>query len=241
MYFHCDGSLSFGAASPVRHRDVRSRVDHLAEVEGSTARAVVEPVVPGVDLARVHPPLLRRRLLQHVAPGRAELAHHVEVVAGTARAVRVLTVLAGRVVLGLVARRLPDRHPLPVGLQLVGEDHRDAGAHALPHLGAAAGDGHRAVVRDGDEQVGRNGHSGALGPDGRDHRARDDLRAEDEGAGGAGLLQEVTPADVLYARHVTPPARRCGPRRRFAGRCRNGRCSRPFRRRSRRRSGRGCR
>ena len=225
----------------LRHRDVGGRVDHLAEVEGSTAGAVVEPVVLRVDLACVHAPLLRRRLLQHVAAGRAELAHDVEMMARAARAVGVLAVLAGRVVLRLVARRLPDRDPVPVGLQLVGENHRDAGAHALAHLGAAAGDGHQAVVRDGDEQVGRNGHSGALGPDGRDHRARDDLRAEYEGAGGAGLLQEVTPADVLYARHVTPPARRCAPRRRFADRCRNGRCSRPFRRRSRRRSGRGCR
>ena len=41
--------------------------------------------------------------------------------------------------------RLHDAHALPVGLELVGHDHRHAGAHALPHLGAVADDADGAV------------------------------------------------------------------------------------------------
>src|SRR6266850_2609223 len=51
----------------------------------------------------------------------------------------------------LVAGRLPYAHALPVGLELVGEHHRQAGAHALPHLLAVADDGDRTIRRDVDE------------------------------------------------------------------------------------------
>ena len=151
------GVLELRRGVPFRHRDVGGRVDHLAEVEGAPGGGMVEAVMFRVDLAGVDAPLSRRRLLQHVAARRAELPHDVEVVAGAARAVGVLAVLAGRVVLRLVSRRLPDGYPVPVRLQLVGQDHGDPGPHPLPHLGAAAGDGHRPVV-------GRSGRRGWAAP-----------------------------------------------------------------------------
>jgi len=56
-------------------------------------------------------------------------------VAHAARAVGVLVA-----VVDLVAGRLPDPHALPIGFQLVGNHHRQAGAHALAHFLAVAGD-----------------------------------------------------------------------------------------------------
>ena len=41
--------------------------------------------------------------------------------------------------------------------------------------------------------------AGGLGLDRRDHRPGDDMGAKDQGAGSAGVLEEVTPADVVYA------------------------------------------
>ena len=64
------------------------------------------------------------------------------------RAARAVGVLVAEAL--LVARRLDHAHPLPVGLELVGHDHRHAGPHALAHLGA--------VARDADDAVGRDGH-----------------------------------------------------------------------------------
>ena len=46
-----------------------------------------------------------------------------------------------------------DAHARPVGLHLVGDDHRQAGAHAGAHLGAVGDDGHQAGRIDGDEDV----------------------------------------------------------------------------------------
>ena len=184
-----------------RHLDVGGCVHHLAEVEPLARARVVEAVVLRVDLARVDAPFLGRRLLQHVARGRAQLAHDLEVVAGAARAVGVLLVLAGRVELRLVARRLPYLHPLPVGFELVGQDHRDAGAHALTHLGTAARQRHRSVVGNLDEEVGLDRGAVALAARRRNHGTGGDVGAEHDGAGDAGGLQEGTPADVLHAQH----------------------------------------
>ena len=241
MYFHCDLSLSFGAASPGRHRDVGRCVYHLAEVEPLARAGVVEAMVLGIHLAWVDAPLPRRRLLQHVAARGAELSHDLEVVAGAARAVGVLAVLSGRVVLGLIARRLPDLDTLPIRLQFVGQDHGNAGAHALTHLRPAARDGHRSVVGNLDEEIGLDRAAVGLA-----------ARRRNDGAGGdvaPSTRAPVTPADFRKVRRlmfctpsmIRPPARLCGPPRRSAGRCRSDRCCRPCRRRSLRRWGRGSR
>ncbi len=117
--------------------------------EAPARRPMHDLVVLRLDLGHRHLPLGRRRRLQHGAGGRAAAAHRIEEVARAARAVGVLVAVAL-----LVPRRLDDLHALPVGLQLVGDDHRHPGPHALSHLGAVADDRHRAVVRDGDEGEG---------------------------------------------------------------------------------------
>ena len=66
-----------------------------------------------------------------------------------ARAARAVGVLIAEAL--LVAWRLHDTHALPVGLELIGHDHRHAGAHALSHFGAMANDADDAVLTDRDK------------------------------------------------------------------------------------------
>ena len=96
----------------------------------------------------VDAPALGGGLLQHLPHRGAALAHRLDEVAHAARAVGVLVA-----VFLLVARRLHDAHARPVGLHLVGDDHRQAGAHAGAHLGAVRDDGHDAVGSIDDEDV----------------------------------------------------------------------------------------
>ena len=63
-----------------------------------------------------------------------------------ARAVRILVAE-----LLFVGRRLRHAHLAPVSFELIGNDQRQPGADALPHLGAMHGDGHDAVFADRDE------------------------------------------------------------------------------------------
>ena len=97
--------------------------------EPPARRPVHDLVVLRLHLAHGHFPLVGRRRLEHGAGGRAAPTHRVEEVPGAARAIGVLVAVAL-----LVARRLDDLHALPVGLQLVGDDHRHPGPHALSHL-----------------------------------------------------------------------------------------------------------
>ena len=60
--------------------------------------------------------------------------------ADAARPIRILVAEAR-----LVALRLFHAHACPIGLELVGNDHRQARAHTLSHLLAMAGDGHGAI------------------------------------------------------------------------------------------------
>ena len=115
----------------------------------------------------------------------------------TARTVGVLVPVAL-----LVALRLHDAHAVPVGLELVGNDHRHAGANALPHLGAVADDADDAVLADGDE------HERIVDPAmrhavcavlrrilGAGHHGRE-ADGEHQSAERGGLLQEATPAHI---------------------------------------------
>src|SRR5690606_8627621 len=72
----------------------------------------------------------------------------LEEVARAARTVGVLVAVAR-----LVAGRLDDAYLGPVGLELVGHHHGQAGAHAGAHLGAVGDDGHDAVGPDRDEDL----------------------------------------------------------------------------------------
>src|SRR5262249_4545138 len=117
-----------------------------AVAETTAALLVDDLVVLRLYLAHGHAPLGGGGRLQHGARGSAAAAHGPEEVPGAARAVGVLVAVAR-----LVARGLHHAHALPVRLQLVRHDHGHARAHALPHLGAVAHDGHGAVVADGHE------------------------------------------------------------------------------------------
>jgi hypothetical protein len=109
-------------------------------------------------------------------------------------------------------------HLGPVGLQLVGDHHRDGRADALAHLLAVAGDRDRAVLGDGDEKlrVVAPAVRHAVGAEAfRLLRLRGgrDADGEDQGA-GAYAGQEAAAADVGDAggggvegagAHVLPP------------------------------------
>ena len=189
----------------VRHREGGGRLHQLAVPERTARRHVDHAMVLPLALRRVHAPLLRRRLLQHRARHGAELAHAVVVVADAPRAVGVLVAVL------LVADRLRDLDSAPVRLELVGEDHRDAGAHALAHLRAMGDDRHRSGGVDGDEQVRtqRGTDGGRSLSDGRERvesRERIELEREREGSGGGHALEEGSAADVLNGVHDFTPA-----------------------------------
>src|SRR5581483_2754357 len=168
-------------------------------------------VVDRFAVRRFHAHFHRRRLLEHGAGHRTELAHALQIVADGARTVGVL------VAVFLVAYRLLHLDPAPVGLQLVGYDLRDTGADALPHLGAVADHGDGALAIDRDEHVrhqdsGR--HLGALrrlrGGNEAVERAhlgnRVERHAEHETARAGGHLEELTTVDFVDRIHGYTPA-----------------------------------
>src|SRR5207248_6757235 len=81
-------------------------------------------------------PLIRRGLYEHGARGRAAFAHVLVRLADAAAAA------GGEVSPGALAsdaftrRRIFDAHFRPVALELLGDELREAGDRALPHLGA---------------------------------------------------------------------------------------------------------
>ncbi len=70
----------------------------------------------GHAVGRPDIPLLRRRLYQHEARAGSRLAHDIVKASDRMGPVRVLIAVAR------IADRLIDLHPLPVGIQLVGDD-----------------------------------------------------------------------------------------------------------------------
>src|SRR2546427_307169 len=97
-------------------------------------------VVLRLHLADRHAPAGGGGRFEHGPSRRAAPSHGLEEMPRAARAVGVLIAEAL-----LVPGRLHHTHALPVGLELVGHDHRHPGPHALAHLGAVAHDRHRAV------------------------------------------------------------------------------------------------
>ena len=114
----------------------------------SAGRPVDDLMVVRLDLGERDAPSFRGGRLQHHPGGGAALAHRQHEVTGRARSVGVLITE-----FRFVAGRLRDLHPGPIGLHLVGDDQRYAGAHALPHFGAGADNS--------DEPVRRDRHEGA--------------------------------------------------------------------------------
>ena len=136
--------------SPRRHRQRRRRGRERAVAELAAATACARPrgsaALTSVDR---HAPRLAAAgssICRAAAPHRA---HRLEEVAQCC-ASRRCPGCRSSPRRPAPARRL---HARPVGLELVGDDHRHAGAHALAHLGAVADDGDGAVRRDGDEDL----------------------------------------------------------------------------------------
>ncbi len=153
-------------------------------------------VVLRLDLADIDTPLRRRGLFQHPPRSRAALPHRLDEMAQAARAVGVLVA-----VFLLVAGRLLDMDAGPVGLELVGHHHRQAGARAGAHLGAMIDDGHDAagVDRDKDMRIGDHpaGKLGGAGGVGEGSPRRQEFGGEDEAAGGQHAAQKAAAADVF--------------------------------------------
>jgi hypothetical protein len=154
-------------------------------------------VVLRLDFANRDTPPLRRDGFQHMPHCRAAFAHRLDKMAHAARAVGVLVA-----VFLLVARRLHDLYARPVGLELVGDYHRQAGARAGAHLGAVRDDRHKTARIDRDEytrvadDAARHlGGTGGVG--GEDGAGRDEFGGDDEPAGGEQSLQEAAAAHIL--------------------------------------------
>ena len=130
-----------------RHRLGGGGLGEGSVAETPTGGPMHDLVVLRLDLAHRHLPALGGGRLQHGACRRAAAAHRLEEVSRAPRAVRVLIPE-----LLLVAGRLRDAHALPVGLELVRDDHRHARPDTLTHLGAMADDRHGAVLRDRHER-----------------------------------------------------------------------------------------
>ena len=115
--------------------------------EAAARRTMHDLVVLRLDLAHGHLPALGGGLFEHRARGGTAAAHRLEEVSRAARAVGVLVAE-----LLLVTGRLRDTDALPVGLELVGDDHRHARPDALAHLGPMADDRDGAVLGDRHER-----------------------------------------------------------------------------------------
>ena len=126
----------------LRHRELRSRGHQRAKPQSPVARFMNHFVIPHDTLRRGHVPLRRRRTHQHRPCGRAGAAEGFVEVAHGPRAVGVLIAVAG------VADALLDAAAAPVGVELVGGDHRQRGADAGAHLRSVRDDEDRAVGLD---------------------------------------------------------------------------------------------
>src|ERR1700716_4202826 len=108
-----------------------------------------DDVVFGLDVAYFDAPALGRGRFKHHARRRSALAHRTQEVARAARPVSVLITISQ-----LITRSLRDLDARPVGIELIGHNHRVASPHALAHFGAMAEDRYRAVLRARNETVG---------------------------------------------------------------------------------------
>ena len=133
---------------------------------------------------------------QHLPHGGATFAHRLDAVTQAARAVGVLIA-----VFLFVARRLHDAHARPIGLQLVGNDHRQAGARAGAHLRADSDDGHGPVGRDRNKDVGIRPeavrHLVRAGGVSQRGARRQEFSGDHETACGDDPFQEAAAADIL--------------------------------------------
>jgi hypothetical protein len=125
----------------------RARIGRELAIAELVAGGLVDHLmIDSLDLRDIDAPAFRGGAFEHHARRGAAFAHRFREMARRARAVGVLIAE-----FHLVARRLRDLDARPIGLELVGDDQRHAGAHALAHFRTMANDGDSAVRRDRDE------------------------------------------------------------------------------------------
>ena len=108
----------------------------------------------GLDFADRDVPALGGCGLKHLPGSGTDLPHRLDEVTHTPRAVGVLVTVSL-----LVARRLHNAHPCPVGIELVGYDHGERRASRPgTHLSAGSDDLDGSILVDGNEDV-RVGHN----------------------------------------------------------------------------------
>ena len=188
----------------LRHRQRLRLVDQLAVQETPARGHVDDGARLGRDLVERDAPFLGRRLAKHEARGRACLPERLQMIAhAAAPAVGLLAGDRVAVDLGVRGRRL-DPDTVPLGVELVGDDHRHGRHRALPHLGHRVDDGDDAVAVDAEPLVRReDARSLGLGEDGVEERQPE---AHDEpGADGDSALEQLAAADERAPGHHAPP------------------------------------
>ncbi len=222
----------------LRHFELRGCAGEFTVARVASGLRVAHDAELRVEFGDGHVPLRGRGGHQHLARGRTGLAEVVLRIADRAAPARrhlPVDAVATQVV---VHARVLGPHLVPVALEFLGDEHREAGEAALPQFGARDADDHGVVREDlhplrefGLDGVGREREAG--------HVHADDQAAAERGGfheeGPAGFV----PGDVRGSGHVSAlpsrSRRHCGSRRGCAGRCRSGTgCSSPHR--SRRRS-----
>ena len=139
----------------LRDRQGLRLVDELAVQQAAAGGDVDDHPGLGRHLVEGDAPLLGRRLAEHLARRGAGLPQGLEVIADAAAPA--VGLLAGdRVrVEARVGRRGLHPDAVPVGVELVRDDHRHRGHRALTHLGDRVDDGDDAVAIDAEPLVGR--------------------------------------------------------------------------------------
>ena len=183
----------------LRHRLGRRLIDQVSVGEAPAGRRMQDrPFLRPAGRA-VDAPGLSRRGDQHGAGRRPGLPHRF-VLGAHARASAGVLVAELRVGPGLL-----DAHARPVGVQLLCDDHRERGAHALAHLRLAGPDGHVAPWIDLQEGVRSEPRSPGSLRSGRLDEARP-TKTEDQACAGSGDdPEEPSPADVQDDAHRAPP------------------------------------
>ena len=149
-------------------------------------------------------PLLGRRLAEHLARGGAGLPQGLEMVADAAAPAVGLLAGDGVRVEGRVGRRGLDPDAVPVGVELVRDDHGHRGHRALAHLGDRVDDGHDAVAIDAEPLVGRE-DARALGVRQEAVQERQPEPDDEPGADGEPALEQRAAARTRVRGHHAPP------------------------------------
>ena len=119
----------------------------------------------GATARRIDAPAARRRLDQHRPRRRARLAQNRPEGADGIGVSSGLNAQIGVGVEGVAGWRMGESHLRPIGVELLGQDHRDRGVDPLPHLHLRHDQGHLAGGVDPDEGVGREAAAGRVAAD----------------------------------------------------------------------------